>query len=33
VTPATRIKARVKFTRKPDDDNFELLEVLAVPPD
>ena len=33
VTPATRIKARIKFTRKPDDDSFELLEVLAVPPE
>ncbi len=25
------IKARVRLVRKPDDDNFELLEVLEVP--
>ncbi len=27
-----RIKARIRFTRKPDDDDFQLEEVLAVPP-
>jgi hypothetical protein len=27
-----RIKARVKLTRSADDDQFQLLEVLAVPP-
>ncbi len=27
-----RIKARIKFTRSSDDDDFDLLEVLAVPP-
>ena len=27
-----RIKARIRFTRKADDDDFDLLEVLAVPP-
>jgi len=26
-----RIKARVKLTRTADDDQFELLEVLATP--
>lgn len=28
----SRIKARIRFTRKPDDDDFDLLEVLAVAP-
>jgi len=32
LTPATRIKARIRFTRKPDDDSFDVLEVLALPP-
>jgi hypothetical protein len=27
----SRIKARVRITRKPGDDDFDLLEVLAVP--
>jgi hypothetical protein len=27
-----RIKTRVRFTRKPDDDDFDLLEVLAMSP-
>jgi hypothetical protein len=27
-----RVKARVRFTRKPDDDDFEVLEILAVVP-
>lgn len=31
LTPSTRIKALVKFTRNPDDDSFNLLEVLQVP--
>lgn len=31
LTPATRIKAKVKFTRNPEDDSFSLLEVLQVP--
>ena len=32
ISMSARIKARVKFTRKPDDDDFQLEEVLAVPP-
>ena len=28
----SRVKARVRFTRKPDDDDFEVLEILAVAP-
>jgi hypothetical protein len=27
-----RIKARIQFIRKPDDDDFNLLQVIAVPP-
>ena len=27
-----RIKARIQFTRRPNDDDFNLLEVLAGPP-
>lgn len=27
-----RVKARVRFTRKPDDDDFDVLEILAVAP-
>jgi hypothetical protein len=27
-----RIKARIQFTRQPDDDDFNLLEVLSAPP-
>jgi hypothetical protein len=27
-----RIKARIRFTRRPDDDDFDLLEILAAPP-
>jgi hypothetical protein len=27
-----RIKARIQFTRRPDDDDFNLLEVLAASP-
>jgi hypothetical protein len=27
-----RIKARIKMTRSADDDQFEMIEVLAVPP-
>jgi hypothetical protein len=30
-SPTVRIKAKVKFTRKPDDDDFEVLEILSVP--
>ena len=26
-----RIKAKVTFTRKPDDDDFQVLEILSVP--
>jgi hypothetical protein len=29
---SARVKARIKFTRSADDDQFNLLEVLAVPP-
>jgi hypothetical protein len=30
-SPMVRIKAKVKFTRKPDDDDFNVLEILSVP--
>ena len=26
-----RIKAKVRFTRTPDDDDFRVLEILSVP--
>ena len=26
-----RVKARIKFTRKPDDDDFQVLEILTQP--
>jgi len=29
---SARVKARVRFTRTPDDDGFEVLEILAVAP-
>jgi hypothetical protein len=29
---STRAKARVRFTRTPDDDDFDVLEILAVAP-
>jgi hypothetical protein len=29
---AARVKARVHFTRQPDDDSFSVLEILAAPP-
>jgi hypothetical protein len=29
---SARIKARIHFSRSPDDDDFKLLEVLAAPP-
>jgi hypothetical protein len=29
---STRIKARVRFTRTPEDDDFDVLEILAVAP-
>jgi hypothetical protein len=32
ISTSSRIKARIRFTRKTDDDDFDLLEVLAVPP-
>lgn len=32
VSKSERIKARMKLIRSTDDDQFELLEVLAVPP-
>jgi hypothetical protein len=32
LTLRARIKARIKLTRSTDDDQFQLLEVLAVPP-
>lgn len=28
---AVRVKAKVAFTRKPDDDDFRVLEILSVP--
>lgn len=28
---SARVKARIRFTRKPDDDDFDLLQVLAAP--
>jgi hypothetical protein len=32
ISMSARIKARIRFTRKPDFDELYLLEVLAVPP-
>lgn len=32
ISMSARIKARIRFTRTADDDDFALLEVLAVPP-
>ena len=32
ISMSARIQARIRFTRKTDDDDFDLLEVLAVPP-
>ena len=29
---SARVKARVRLTRKPDDDDFEALQILAVAP-
>ncbi len=29
---AARVKARVRFTRRTDDDDFDVLEILAVTP-
>ncbi len=29
---SARVKARVRLTRKPDDDDFDVLEILAVAP-
>ena len=29
---SSRIKARIKFSRSTEDDDFDLLEVLALPP-
>lgn len=29
---SARVKARVRFTRKPADDDFDVLEILAVAP-
>lgn len=29
---SARVKARVRFTRRPDDDDFDVLEILAVAP-
>ena len=29
---STRIRARIKLTRSPDDDDFEVLEILSPPP-
>jgi hypothetical protein len=30
-SPLGRIKAKVTFTRKPDDDDFRVVEILSVP--
>lgn len=30
-SPLARIKAKVAFTRTPDDDEFQVLEILSVP--
>lgn len=32
ISMSARVKARIRYIRKPNDDGFELLEVLAVPP-
>ncbi len=32
ISMSSRIKGRIRFTRKPDDDDFDLLEVLAASP-
>jgi hypothetical protein len=29
---SARVKARVRFTRKPDDDDFDVLDIVAVAP-
>ena len=29
---SARVKAKVRLTRKPDDDDFDVLEILAVAP-
>lgn len=29
---SARVKARVRLTRKPDDDDFDVLQILAVAP-
>ena len=29
---STRIKARVRFIRRPDDDDFDVLEIVAISP-
>jgi hypothetical protein len=31
-SPSTRIKARIRYTIKSDDDDFDVLQFLAVPP-
>ena len=30
-SPLARVKAKVRFTRTPDDDDFRVLEILSVP--
>ena len=30
-SPLARIKAKVTFTRTPEDDDFRVLEILSVP--
>jgi hypothetical protein len=30
-SPLARIKAKVTFTRTPEDDGFRVLEILSVP--
>ena len=29
---SARVKARIRFTRKADDDDWDLLQIIAVPP-
>ncbi len=32
IAMAARVKARMKLIRKTDDDDFQILEILAAPP-
>lgn len=31
ISPATEFRAKIKFTRTPEDDDFKLVEVLSPP--